>query len=139
MTRKLIEKPTSLLCLFTCILFAATGNARDAAIIVDHNCTVLSDIPLSAINTARQSLKIVYGHTSHGSQLVDGMDGLRNWKGNAYAYNATGNNDALCLVDFYGNFNGSGVGDLGSNGSAWATATADYLDANTDTNVVIWS
>ncbi len=42
-------------------------------ILVDHNCTDISIIPESAIIEAKSKLHIAYGHTSHGSQLIDGM------------------------------------------------------------------
>ena len=50
--------------------------AFSQAIIVDHHCTDISQVPENAIQTAKQTLHIAYGHTSHGSQLITGMDGL---------------------------------------------------------------
>ena len=47
------------------------------SIIIDHNCTDINKIPISFILTAKQNLKIGYGHTSHGSQLVTGMDAIK--------------------------------------------------------------
>ena len=38
-------------------------------------------IPDAWINQAKATLHIAYGHTSHGSQLTDGMTGLAAWKG----------------------------------------------------------
>lgn len=52
------------------------SSAFGQPIIVDHTCTRLADIPASAIATAKTQLHIAYGHTSHGSQLIDGMNGL---------------------------------------------------------------
>jgi hypothetical protein len=46
------------------------------AIIIDHGCTRITAIPASALANASASLKIAYGHTSHGSQLITGMDVL---------------------------------------------------------------
>ena len=48
----------------------------NAQIIIDHHCTDISAIPLEAIMAAKANLHIAYGHTSHGSQLVSGMNGL---------------------------------------------------------------
>ena len=45
-------------------------------IIVDHNCTDITKIPQTAIEQAKTNLHIAYGHTSHGSQLTTGMNGL---------------------------------------------------------------
>ena len=47
-----------------------------AAIIADHECTRIEDIPIAAIESAKSTLHIAYGHTSHGSQITDGMSGL---------------------------------------------------------------
>ena len=44
--------------------------------IIDHCCTDITEIPQEAINNAKATLHIGYGHTSHGSQLADGMNGL---------------------------------------------------------------
>ena len=105
--------------------------------IIDHSCTTLADIPPEWITQAKADLHIAYGHTSHGSQLVDGMTGLFSWKGSLYAFNGTGTGDALELRD--NPF--SGASDLGNpNFTAWATSTRTYLNAHPgEVNVVIWS
>jgi hypothetical protein len=111
-------------------------------IIIDRNCAKLEPIPESAIVNAKQSLHIAYAHTSHGSQLTDGMSGLIGqtnligYKGDIYEWNEGGTEGALdiddCFVD----------GDLGHSGSTqWAVDTRIYLDNpdNNDVNVIIWS
>jgi hypothetical protein len=106
------------------------------AIFINHTSTKLADIPAESINQAKTSLHIAYGHTSHGSQLVDGMTGLYNWKGSLYAFNNGGTGDALDLRDTPF----SGAYDLGNpDRTSWASATRTYLNANPDINVVIWS
>jgi hypothetical protein len=122
--------------------FALVLSAHAAsALTVDHTCATLSAIPESAIAAAKTKLKIVYGHTSHGSQLTTGMDGLASWKGSLYAWNGSGDGGALRLVDYYGNFGGYGTAqDLGNpDFTSWESATRTYLAAHTDTNVVVWS
>jgi hypothetical protein len=115
-------------------------SSASAAIVADHTCTDLSAIPESAITAAKADLVIVYGHTSHGSQLTTGMDGLALWKGSLYAWNGTGEDGALHLIDFYGNFNDSGAQDLGNpDFTSWEAATRSYLQTHTSVNVVIWS
>ena len=52
------------------------NHAFAGAIIIDHRCTDITRIPESAITQAKDTLHIAYGHTSHGSQLTDGMSGL---------------------------------------------------------------
>ena len=39
-------------------------------VIVDHTCTAINQIPQQWIATAKSPLRVSYGHTSHGSQLV---------------------------------------------------------------------
>lgn len=107
-----------------------------AAVIVDHECTDLSLVPESAIEAAKSSLHIAYGHTSHGSQLVTGMAGLVTFAGELYSFNEGGTDGALDLDDqpF------AGASDLGNpDRTAWAAATRTYLDAHPAVNVVIWS
>lgn len=106
--------------------------------IIDHNCTSLQNIPVSYINLARANLHIAYEHTSHGSQIIDGMTGLYNWKGSTYAWNNGGINGALD-VDDHGITGGS---DLGApDWTSWAASTRTYLNnpANSNINVVMWA
>jgi hypothetical protein len=107
---------------------------------INHWNTDLSRIPASAIERARSSLHVAYGHTSHGSQLVDGMEGLDAFMGGTglYTVSRSGEAGALDLRD--GAFSGYGADDLGNPSfTAWAAATRAYLLANTDVNVAIWS
>jgi hypothetical protein len=107
-------------------------------LIIDHNCTSLDYIPVEWINTARQNLHIAYQHTSHGSQLIDGMYGLMNWKGIQYSFNNGGSNGALDLRDYAI----PGASDLGNpDRTSWAQATLNYLNDvnNSSVNVIIWS
>lgn len=106
------------------------------AIIADHNGTVLSAIPIEWITAAKTNLVIAYGHTSHGSQLVDGLNGLETWKGSPYTILGSGDTEGLELRDTPF----SGASDLGApDFIAWVAATRSYLNENTDVNVVMWS
>ena len=49
-----------------------------ASIVIDHTCTDISQVPSHWVNEAKSSFKISYGHTSHGSQVVTGMNLLNN-------------------------------------------------------------
>ena len=125
----------------------------NAQIIIDHHCTDISAIPLEAIMAAKANLHIAYGHTSHGSQLVSGMNGLI-----PYA-NAGGSGLKLPLNVFSFNNGGSGgaldlhdqamAGDVGYYPN-WVNNTRAYLGApnqatgrgtgsNADVNVIVWS
>jgi hypothetical protein len=104
-----------------------------SAIIITHTHTNLSQVPSAAITAAKNTLKIAYGHTSHGSQLLTGMGALDS--NPLYSFNNGGSGGALDLHEAWGN-------DLGNpNFTQWATDTRTYLDnpANADVNVVLWS
>jgi len=122
------------------VFFFITSNIFSQAIIIDHNCAKLEPIPESAVINAKQTLHIAYGHTSHGSQLTDGMTGLIGqtnligYKGDIYNWNNGGTDNALDLHDYFGS------GDLGHNGdTTWAPYTRTYLATNPDVNVIIYS
>ena len=115
------------------------------AIIADHtivNRVMYDLVPETAINHSKETLHIAYGHTSHGSQIITGMNDLPAFKeGNGgsaglYDWNEGGTGGALDIDDgFVG-------GDLGNpDRTTWATLTQGYLDnaANSDVNVVMWS
>ena len=130
--------------LFLCIL-CVVGLTNADPIIVDHTCCDLAAIPESALQDAKDSLSIIYGHTSHGSQITYGMGGLVDFINGGglglsfdtdfFEYNGTGSDGALRLTDYI-----PGASDLGNpNRTAWATATRDYLDNNSHVNVVMWS
>jgi hypothetical protein len=103
-------------------------------IIIDHTSTKLASIPPEWITAAKENLHIAYGHTSHGSQLTEGMSGLVSFKGLTYSWNNGGTDGALDLHDY------AMEGDLGNpDMTSWAARTRNYLDANNDVNVVIWS
>jgi hypothetical protein len=112
-----------------------TDTDKSAAdLIIDHRCTKLSSIPQEWVSTAKQTLHIAYGHTSHGSQLTTGMTGLVSFKGSQYSWNNGGTGGALDLHDY------AMSGDLGNpDRTSWERSTRTYLAANTDVNVIIWS
>jgi PKD repeat protein len=117
-----------------------------SAVIINHLNTSLSSMPATWINQAKQALHIAYGHTSHGSQLTDGMTGLVQWLGTLYSWNFGGTGGALDIRDYYADFGGLGIAnDLGAdiNGNldrtAWERATRAFLPLHPDINVVIWA
>lgn len=60
--------------------------------LVDHSCTDLDQVPGTAIAQAVADLHIAYNHTSHGSQLVSGMNALANFPdyGDTYQWSDDG-------------------------------------------------
>jgi hypothetical protein len=108
------------------------------SIIIDHTCTSIDSIPESAINSAKQVLHIAYGHTSHGSQLISGMDKLDDFKGGTglFDWHDGPQTGSLDIDDRFAS------GDLGHNGdTVWAARTRTYLNSSNhdDVNVVMWS
>lgn len=128
-----------LLCVSLCC--SDDGSSSQGALIADHSVaalSVLQSIPSSDIRRAKSDLHIAYGHTSHGSQIITGMDGLVAFM-NALGYEIN-LYSGLDLHDYYGNFGGSGVSDLGNpDRTSWAQATRNYLNANPEINVIVWS
>jgi hypothetical protein len=112
-----------------------------AARIIDHRCTDLGRVPASWIATARERLRIGYGHTSHGSQPVSGMMAFRGANGSAFhfAYSDWGLQPGIFFNDYWGN--DGGADDLGGYGDlAWRDATVAMLARpGNDRNVVVWS
>ncbi len=103
---------------------------RTSPLIVNHNHTSLASVSEDAINTAKATFKIAYGHTSHGSQITSGMSILKTQEA-VYGYNSSGTNGALYFNE------GLLSGDLGGD---WESQTRDLLNTNTnDINLVMWS
>lgn len=123
-------------------LAAAAGWAD--ALVIDHRHTDITQLTTTQIQRAKATLHIAYGHTSHGSQLTDGMSGLVDFadgggKGLAlpagiFAWNQGGMDGALDLHDY------AMDGDAGYYPD-WVNNTLDYLadPAHTDVNVIVWS
>jgi len=140
----------------TILLYAAivttAAVCQGRPIVADHNsASAFFSTPQAAIEQAKATLHIAYGHTSHGSQVITGMNGLVGFMNglgyptNLYAWNNGGTGGALDLRDTPF----SGAQDLGNpNYTAWEQATRNYLgtpDANgrgstrPEVNVIIWS
>ena len=134
--------------LFVIIIFSQSYFAQ--AIIIDHNCTNIKAIPESAILKAKQNLHIAYGHTSHGSQITTGMNGLVEFANNGglgltlkkdiFKWNNGGSNEALDLEEGDGYGSGWLDHDCGYYPN-WVNETREYLNdsSHSDVNVIIWS
>jgi hypothetical protein len=89
-----------------------------------HDCAdAFANIPAQALAAVVADLRICYGHTSHGSQLMTGLDMLEAGDG--------------ALVQPHVR---ELAGDLGHTGDlVWETTTRDFLAQRDDYNVIIWS
>jgi len=119
------------------IAVASTG-----AVVANHlSAAEFYSIPTQYIHAAKSDLHIAYGHTSHGSQLITGMEALAS-ADSLYAWNQGGTAGALDLRD------GAMAGDVGYYPD-WVNNTRGYLGkpnpatgrgiGHPDVNVVIWS
>jgi hypothetical protein len=102
------------------------------AIIADHlAAAAFDDIPAATIQAIQTGYRIGYGHTSHGSQIVTGMEMLFA-ENSQYAFNA--GEGSLVLEE-------RGDVDLGHEGNLdWVDITRDALDQpDKNFNVVMWS
>jgi uncharacterized repeat protein (TIGR01451 family) len=112
--------------------------ARTSPVVADHTTTRNSQIPVASILQAKENLRIAYGHTSHGSQLITGMGSLAGSPyGNLYAYNTSGAvmPGVLSIDDYFVS------GDLGNpDFVTWESRTRTYLNSpSSDRNVVMWA
>jgi len=109
------------------------------ALIADHTTTDFNTIPREWITQAVSNLRVGYSHTSHGSQLVSGLDALAAWDGNlGFPSSGWGAHSGIFFNDYWAN---DYAGDLGHNGDlSWRDATRTMLDGEgSDRNIVIWS
>ena len=146
-----------------CLLGGAPVGLAQGALIIDHNCTDLSQVPVSWIEQAKDMFFMSYGHTSHGSQIVTGMVTLNNTLG--CSCGSCGDSGCLTCThafcdDYYFYKYGEsypqapagvlsfwdgepeGASDLGNpNRTAWEAATRAMLeDEDYDNrNLVMWS
>ncbi len=123
---------TTLLAWIGCSAIAAAQ-----PLVIDHQTTDLSRIPAGWIEQAKAVLRIGYGHTSHGSQFVTGIEAIRGEPGSLYYYEYSGSGlvPGVFLNDYWAS------GDLGGGGDlTWRDNTVAMLNlTNNDRNVVVWS
>lgn len=135
----------ALMIIFIILGFPCIGNA-DFKILIDHTSTHISQIPDSAVIRAKSDLHIAYQHTSHGSQLITGMNALELYPEYNDKYQWSNNGESgLHIVDYGipGEVSDLSQGDyIDQNGvTPWVTSTRTLLDdpANSHINVVLWS
>lgn len=105
-------------------------------------------IPAEKINAAKEKLHIAYFHSSHGSRVITGMEGLKNYKaGDDTLYDfSTDGTPVAGKLDIFDDNRGSN--DLSAKDSVeendhtqWYNETVTFLkdSANSDINVLMWS
>ena len=116
-------------------------------IIIDHTTTNINAISTSCINQIKSSLHIAYSYTSHGTQIMAGLDALQAYNSNLYSYSLGGNPSQLDLKGYYGygnadGFDTGGCYDLSDcNGAGIIDPTTQFLDSSrgSSINVIMWS
>jgi len=106
------------------VLSSSSINAKAESIIADHTAASNFEIiPANYISFIHNNYHIYYGHTSHGSQIMSGLNTLE------------GENASYDPPVFHE------VGDdLGHNGDvSWEPDIRQYLDSNPDCNMVMMS
>ncbi len=119
------------------VTVALTRVMAQDALVIDHTCTDPNAIPVEWITAAKERLHIGYGHTSHGSQLVAGMNALKGYYGSVYDWSHSGGQGKLHLYEGDGYGDGDLDHDCGYAG--WDDETRAYLDANPACDVIVWS
>ena len=111
--------------------------ARNQAIIADHtSISKFSQLTTSQTQQVKTLLRLSYGHTSHGSQIISGMTKLHEDNGNLdFNTNGAIQSNVLSIAD------STPTGDLGNpDRTTWAAKTRAYLNGTgSNRNVVIWS
>jgi hypothetical protein len=97
--------------------------------IIDHLDANVAGITDARADEARDKLRIAYWHTSHGSQVTEGMEPMDEFYGDTGRYDL-GGLDGPFYDDKYET-------DLGN--SSWDDITRDWLDGHPEVNVVMWS
>lgn len=133
------------------LLFLLTTISTQAlaadALIIDHRHIDIQSIPDAWLTQAKSTLHIAYQHTSHGSQIITGMNALRTFPafGAKYDFDDAGIRAGALDLDDYG-IGGSpdlSQGDSvnGNGDTPWVVGTRTLLDntANYHINVVVWS
>lgn len=117
-------------CFNTSNIFAESKKA----VVIDHKSVDLLKILNNGyIDKAKDELFIGYGHTSHGSQLITGMNALMLYfTDGKFNWNSTGGKGYLKLVE-------GGILDLDCGYEGWDDRTRDFLKNNPKCNVIIWS
>lgn len=116
----------------------AVAAGRAAPIVIDHTCTALEAIPSEWIEAAKEQFRICYGHTSHGSQPIDGMLLMMNEPDNLGLYDFTA--DGAVIPSMLSIADRTPAFDIGWGEGNFDGRTRDYLDDDgIDRNLVIWS
>jgi hypothetical protein len=103
----------------------------DQSKVIDHESASIEGLAEARVEKAKATLHVAYWHTSHGSQLVTGMDGMDAFFGGKGLYVLNGSS-GLALHE-----EGTDIGNPGI--PQFEASVRAYLAANPATNVVMAS
>ena len=150
-------------CVATVLSVVPARAQRTEPTIIDHTCTDLGKVPSYWVDQAKSMLKLSYGHTSHGSQLVTGISTLNGWLGcscsscsstgctscqygycDDYSHYKYGGANPIAPPGVLSLWDGKpeGASDLGNpDRTTWEVATRAMLNdpRYSNRNVVMWS
>ncbi len=126
--------------------YSFSNKGSKEVLVVDHSSvSEFNQIPEYWIDQAKSNLHIAYQHTSHGSQLVTGMNALEDFPAFGDKYEWTDDGSSGLDFDDYGI---PGCADLsqgdyidGNGVTPWVTSTRNLLNdpSNSHVNVIMWS
>lgn len=144
MTSKFVSTRSAVMILLSCAVLAQPAAAQQ--LLIDHTTTDPGQVPDTWIAQTKADLHIAYAHTSHGSQLISGMDAIQAYPDFGNRYEWTDNGSSGLDLDNYGipcNIPDLSQGDSidGYGVTPWVTCTRTFLNdqANTHINVIMWS
>jgi hypothetical protein len=105
-----------------------TSAAVSGSVIIDHTDTDIGALSSSCVETVKSNYNLFYGHTSHGSQIISGMDTLMS-QNSLYSFNTA---SGLVINETSDDLGGTGD-------TSWADVTRSELDSDNGTNIVMWS
>jgi hypothetical protein len=106
--------------------------------IVDHVDANVDGITAARTEAARQKSRIVYWHTSHGSQLISGIDGMDAFYGSNGWYILRGEN-GLAIDEQSPDVGAFDSDSVANSATLFQAAVRTYLAGHADTNVVMAS
>ena len=133
-----------------CVCMLSVASAFSQGLIINHTCTDISMVPRAVIDSAKAHFRMSYGHTSHGSQVISGMeimaghDTLFHFFNDNYHYRYGGSNP-LAPVGDLSVWDYTPDGDLGApDRVTWAHLTNSMLNSvgyalPVNRNLVMWS
>lgn len=111
------------------------AQAKTQAVVIDHTDIDITKIPAEYVKKAQQTLKVAFGSSGHGLQLIAGMDGLYTAKGEKWAWSLDGSKGIEVRKNPFAK--ARYCGDSGRD--QWVADSKTYLDAHPEINVVVWT